>query len=175
MFDPTIFDNLKVAFENQLYDLDNLDGTIRITGRTDRVEMSVMSREFAICFALAEEPDISAEIRLEATVADLSAEILELKGERPGCLLRICFGIEVSRTEAEQACVQIDQILQEIWPGVPLVQTLSRIYGRDRDSYRNEAELRFERKIDEDQMEDIPELISHSMRSLEELKSQLLS
>ncbi|KHF34038.1 hypothetical protein CM49_03708 [Paenibacillus sp. P1XP2] len=79
MFDPTIFENLKVALENQLYDLDNIDGLIRIIGRDDRLEMSVMSREFAIRFELAGRPEVFAEIRLEASLADLSAEILEIE------------------------------------------------------------------------------------------------
>ncbi|MCJ8014049.1 hypothetical protein MUG84_20170 [Paenibacillus sp. KQZ6P-2] len=171
MFDPTIFDNLKVAFENQLYDLDNLDGAIRITGRTDRMEMSVMARDFAIRFELTGEPDISAEIRLEASLTDLAAEILELKGEQPGCFLTIGFGMKVSRAEAERECGQIESILKEIWQEIPLVQTLSHVYGVDSDIYRNEAELRFQRKIDEDQMEDIPELILHVLRSMEVLKS----
>ncbi|MBE9917646.1 hypothetical protein G8C92_26885 [Paenibacillus donghaensis] len=171
MFDPTIFDNLKVAFENQLYDLDNLDGLIRITGRTDRLEMSVMSREFAIRFELAAAPGIFAEIRLEASLADLAAEILELKGESPGCALRIGFGMTGVRAETD--CEKIGQILQEIWPGIPLVQTLSRVYGQASDVYDNAAELRFGRKINEEQMQDISELITHALRTLEELTINL--
>lgn len=52
MFDPTVFDNLKVAMENAVYDLDNLDSRIDITQRIDRLEMSVMSREFGVQFRL---------------------------------------------------------------------------------------------------------------------------
>ncbi|MDR0268176.1 hypothetical protein [Paenibacillus sp.] len=168
MFDPTMFDNLKVAFENQLYDLDNLDGAIRITGRTDRLEMSVMSREFAIRFELTGVPEVYAEIRLEASLADLAAEIMELKGESPGCELRICFGMDGIREETD--CGNIERILEKIWPEIPFVQTLSRIYGQVSDGFRNEAELRFQRKIGEEQMEDIPEIIEHVQRTLEELK-----
>lgn len=172
MFDPTIVENLKVAFENQLYDLDNLDGRIRITGRKDLMDMSVMSREFAIKFELAEDPSaVFAEIRLQASLADLAAEILELEGKRPGCELRICFGMDVSRPE--EGCGRIEHLLKEIWPEVPLVQTLSRIYGANREGWTNEAELRFQRKIDEEQMGDIPEMISHAMRSLQELRGLL--
>ncbi len=172
MFDPTIVENLKVAFENQLYDLDNLDGRIRITGRKDLLDMSVMSREFAIKFELAEDTSVFAEIRLQASLADLAAEILEQEGKRPGCELRICFAMHVSRPEEE--CGRIEQLLKEIWPEVPLVQTLSRIYGANREGWMNEAELRFQRKIDEEQMEDIPEMISHAMRTLQELRGLLI-
>ena len=44
MFDPTVFDNLKVAVENEFYDLDNLDRIIDITNRRDLLDMAVMSR-----------------------------------------------------------------------------------------------------------------------------------
>ena len=52
MFDPTVYDNLKVAFENYLYDLDNLDESIHITHRKDQLEMASMSREFILQFSL---------------------------------------------------------------------------------------------------------------------------
>ncbi|PQP87056.1 hypothetical protein CPT76_26000, partial [Paenibacillus sp. AR247] len=77
MFDPSIFDNLKVAVENLVYDLDNLDGVVRVTGRDDRMEMSVMSREFAIRFVRSGNEAVTAEIGLAASLADLAAELLE--------------------------------------------------------------------------------------------------
>lgn len=97
MYDPTVYDNLKVAFENTLYDLDNLDGTIQMVNRLDRMEMSVMSREFVIQFVLAEYTDITAEISLEASLQDLAAEILEVPGEEPGCTLRLRFYMPINR------------------------------------------------------------------------------
>ena len=33
MYDPTVFENLKVAFENQVYDLDTIEREIRIINR----------------------------------------------------------------------------------------------------------------------------------------------
>ena len=33
MYDPTIFENLKVAFENHVYDLDNIERKIDIKNR----------------------------------------------------------------------------------------------------------------------------------------------
>jgi len=167
MFDPTIFENLKVALENQLYDLDNIDEAIRIIGRDDRLEMSVMSREFAIRFELAGRPKVFAEMRLEASLADLSAEILEIEDARPGCRLKIGFGMSV--TEAETECGEIERILKTIWPDIPLVQTLTRVYGAAGGGYENKAELRFQRKIDEEQMGDLPELIQYVLQSLAEL------
>lgn len=168
MFDPSIFDNLKVAFENQLYDLDNLERTIRVTNRIDRMEMSVMSREFAIQFVLAGDERITAEIRLEASLVDLAAELLETKDGNPGCTLRLRFYMQVG---AQEECGQVQQILHRIWPELTSLQTLSCIYGHDPAVWRNTAELMFDRKINEDQMGDIPELIEHVLRTLTELQA----
>ncbi|MHA7962595.1 hypothetical protein ACX93W_00520 [Paenibacillus sp. CAU 1782] len=35
-FHPTVFENIKVALENELYDMDNLDGLVTVSGRSDR-------------------------------------------------------------------------------------------------------------------------------------------
>ncbi|KHF34037.1 hypothetical protein CM49_03707 [Paenibacillus sp. P1XP2] len=71
--------------------------------------------------------------------------------------------------EAETECGEIERILKTIWPDIPLVQTLTRVYGAASGGYENKAELRFQRKIDEEQMGDLPELIQYVLRSLAEL------
>ncbi|GAF08508.1 hypothetical protein [Paenibacillus pini] len=177
MFDPTVFENLKVALENQLYDLDNLDGIIRITNRTDRMEMSVMAREFALQFELIHGGEIKAEIRLMASLQDLAAEILEMKDQSPGCKLVIRFDMEVVPSQVGQGlskplqCDKIEKIMKQHWPDLTLVQTVSCMYGKEPVQCNITAELTFNRKINEDQMDDIPELIEHvvdTLRTLEE-------
>ncbi|WP_328802287.1 hypothetical protein T3H97_08705 [Paenibacillus sp. LX16] len=168
MFDPTVFDNLKVAMENTVYDLDNLDSRIDITQRIDRLEMSVMSREFAVQFRLREHPGVTAEIQLKADLNNLAAEILEIKDQTPGCVLLLSFYMEIH--EVESQCSRIENILTEIWkPDLRPVQTLSQIYGEKMSTYQNRIELRFSRQINEDQMEDIPELLEHILLTLMEL------
>jgi len=169
LFDPTIFDNLKVAIENQVYDLDNLDEIIRITNRIDRLELSVMARTFALQFALVDRLDIVAEIRLDTTLQDLAGEILEMPGETPACTLRIRFCMEVE--EPETMCGHIDEILHSVWePELPPVQTLSFAYGEAKPVYRNVAEVHFNRRVNEDHMEDIPNLLDHMLQTLAGLK-----
>ncbi|WP_274654739.1 hypothetical protein [Paenibacillus humicola] len=171
MFDPTIFENLKVAFENQLYDLDNLSRQIDIVDRTDRLEMSVMSRTFALRFGLADKKAVTGEIRLEASLQDLAAEILETPNETPGCTLLVRFHLHVRDAAAQ--CEAVQETLQRIWqPETPPVQRLSFVYGEERSGYSNTAELRFGRKINEDQMGDIPELVDHILRTLAELNER---
>nr|WP_183597366.1 hypothetical protein [Paenibacillus phyllosphaerae] len=168
MFDPTIFENLKVAFENQLYDLDTLEQTITITGRADRIDMAVMSRECTLLFELREHKDVTAEVTLTTSLKDLAAELLEQEGASPGCRLLLRFHLNV---RGEQAiCAELGRIVQQIWElEQPPVQRLSFVYGEEPTIYRNTIEVDFGRTINEDQMEDIPSLLAYMVRSLEEL------
>lgn len=168
MFDPTVFDNLKVAIENQIYDLDNLDEIIRIVHREDRLEMAVMSRHFALRFHRTEQPAITAEIRLAASLQDLASEILEQPGQEPSCTLTLQF--ELKLRELEPYCTQIEHVMQTIWEPVRSpTQSLTFIYGHEPVIYHNRIELQFHRKINENQMEDIPDLIEHMLQTLSEM------
>ncbi|GLX68766.1 hypothetical protein [Paenibacillus glycanilyticus] len=177
LFDPTIYDNLKVALENQLYDLDNLDERIRIVNRVDRLDMAVMSRDFSLRFILAggdRAKRVAAEIRLDTSLRDLATELLELQdGEPPGCGLRLIFHLTVA--DAELECPRIEAAVREHWGAeLLLTQTLCFVYGGERESsngrYKNTVELRFNRRIDEEQMNDLPELIEHMLLTLETLE-----
>jgi hypothetical protein len=169
MFDPTVFENLKVAFENQLYDLDNLAGQIRIINRVDRLDLSVLSREFALRLKLADHGSVHAEIRLEASLKDLAAEILETPDGTPGCALSLRFYLDVEDVKGQ--CQRIEQILQDIWqPESPPVQTLSFVFGEERVIHTDTVELKFHRQINEEQMGDIPELIEHVLHTLAALE-----
>nr|WP_138753616.1 hypothetical protein [Paenibacillus sinopodophylli] len=169
MFDPTVFDNLKVAFENQLYDLDTLDRKIDIINRIDRMEMAVMSREFALQFRLAGRSAVSAEVQLSSSLKDLAAEILEWKGETPSCSLRLRFVMKLH--QIDEQCEQIEQIMMRIWePDAPPTQTISYVYGAPNSMYTNVIELAFSRKINEEQMDDIEGLVNHMLQTLTKLE-----
>lgn len=169
MFDPTVFENLKVAFENQLYDLDTLDRKIDIINRVDRMEMAVMSREFALQFRLAGRSAVTAEVQLTASLKDLAAEILEWKEETPSCSLRLRFAMKLHHIDEQ--CIQIEQIMQRIWePETPATQTISYIYGEPDPIYSNVIELAFSRRINEEQMDDIEGLVKHMLQTLAKLE-----
>lgn len=168
MFDPTVFENLKVAFENRLYDLDTLDRKIDITNRIDRLDMAVMSREFTLQFKLAERPEAFAEIQLTASLKELAAEILELKGEEPACTLRLRFHMQVRNMDEQ--CREVEQIMQRIWePELAPTQTISYLFGAEEPIYTNVIELNFNRKISEEQMDDIRDLVKHMLQTLKKL------
>ncbi|WP_432361163.1 hypothetical protein [Sporosarcina sp. UB5] len=162
MYDPTVFENLKVAFENRVYDLDTIEREIRIINRSDQMDFAILARRFAVQFTLYHLEDVSAEIILEASLQDLADEILETPGGNPGCSLTLHFQKHVRRREAEQ-CELIEETLSDIWENeVLVVQTLSFLYGEDEPGYLNNIEVKFRTKINEDNMREIPDFI-HSI------------
>ncbi|KIL37277.1 hypothetical protein SD71_00770 [Cohnella kolymensis] len=170
MFDPTVFENLKVAFENQLYDLDNLSGRIKIINRTDQLVMSNMSREFTLQFELADQSKVTGEIHLQASLEDLAVEILEIPGETPGCTLTLRFYLQVE--DAQEQCPQVEEVLQAIWKQEHRpTQIISFVYGEEPAVYTDIVEMKFHRKVNEDQMGDIPDLIQHVLKTITELGS----
>ena len=170
MYDPTIFENLKVAFENHVYDLDNLDRKIDIMNRRDRMDFAVLNRDFAIQFALADQPDVTAEIRLAASVKELAEEILEVASEQIGCALSVRFIKTVHNVAKE--CPQIEQVLNTIWETeVQLTQTLSFVHGQQQPGYQNMIDMQFKSKISEEHMGELADFLNHVLQSLEVLNT----
>lgn len=163
MFDPTIYDNLKVGFENALYDLDNLDEIIQVTGRKDIIEMAAMSRELVLQCCLRGQPEVTAEVILKSSLSDLAAEILEMPDSRPGCHLQLRYELLVQDPGA--SCPVIHSILDESWPGQRVELEVHYTYGGS-DGYRITADVHFVRTVNEEQMEDITELCDHMIQVL---------
>lgn len=168
MYHPTIFENLKVAFENYIYDLDNLEQEILITNRVDRMDFSVLARYFAIEFTLVNQPDVTAEIILEASLEELSAEILENPGTTPGCNLLLRFYKRVENVTKQ--CKQIEQALKDIWDReLQITQTLSFVYEQGSSTYLDIIEVGFNHKINEEHMDDIADFLEHVLETLDVL------
>ncbi|MGD0033625.1 MULTISPECIES: hypothetical protein [Paenibacillus] len=167
MFDPTVYDNLKVGFENYLYDLDNLDEIIHISNRKDSLEMASMSREFVLQFVLREHSEVKGEIILRSSLEALAAEILESPGSQPGCRLELRFSQETP--EPDRLCPAIRSIIQVSWPGQRLVQDIHFVYGEEPIRYNVSSHVYFDRNVNEDQMGDIPELCEHLVNVLKKL------
>lgn len=183
LFDPVIFENLKVAMENQLYDLDNLDGRITIINRQDLLDLAIMSRTWSLAFTFPQhmpQPLLRAEIVLRSSVQDLADEILQREGAAPACTLLLRFTCKVEQPAI--SCPQIEQLISMIWQReLGLKQQLSAFYGAETASsgqgeqwlplyYENVIELPFTRRINEDQMEDIEALLEHAILTLEGLE-----
>lgn len=171
IYDPTVFENLKVAFENHVYDLDNLDRKIKIINRVDRMDLSILARDFAIEFMLLDQPHVTAEIVLKSSLKDLAGEILEVPGANPGCSLLLRFNKHVHNV-AEQ-CEQIEQALYAIWEDdIQLTQTLSFIYEQEASRFMNRIELNFKHQLNEENMGEIASFLNHVLETLKELNKR---
>lgn len=217
MFDPTIFDNLKVVLEGAVYDLDAMD-RVDIVERSDLLDVSALSRAYLIGFTLRNPPaaparedakrtklpvffrsevPIAARIRLQADLANLAAEILddrrllEPEGEGPVSIgNRLTIEFEVNWLGDKS--VAFAESPEEQWPawikslkdhGEQAEARMRDIWGanpriRQRMSFdTDEVPMRclqtwtveFKRKINEDQINDITELLDHVLRTLIEL------
>lgn len=168
MFHPTVFENIKVSLENQIYDYDNLDEILTITDRSDSLDLALMSREFTLAFRLTASTRITNEIVLRSSVKELGEEILETPDTVPGCRLLLRFYMEVDEPSAQ--CPAYERILRSIWgPDLTPVQTLSFRFGSG-GAYSNCIVLPFNRPINEEQMEDLPDLLKFLLRSAEEME-----
>lgn len=168
MYDPTIFENLKVAFENHVYDLDNIDGKINITNRVDQIDLSILARKFAIQFILVDRQAITAEIVLKASLEDLAGEILEILGGNIGCSLIVRFNKDIQNVPIQ--CENIERALNDIWENeIQITQTLSFVYNKDDSRYLNTIEIEFVHKINEEHMEDIADFLDHVLETMEVL------
>ncbi|MCC2686616.1 MAG: hypothetical protein K0R75_3515 [Paenibacillaceae bacterium] len=168
MFDPTIFDNMKVVLEGAVYDLD-LSGKFVVTDRVDRIELSTMSRTYSIQFCEQGKGECHAEIALEAGISDLAAELMQVKNSAPGCLLAIRFRHYIRSVED---CLDVGLAFEDIWQGRPSIhQTISFVYDpMERPKrFMDLIELQFDRKLDEAQIDDFPELVRHVVISLQKL------
>ncbi|MFC7366723.1 MULTISPECIES: hypothetical protein [Bhargavaea] len=151
MSDPTIFENLKVAFENHLYNLDNLEGRILVTGRSDLMDVADLSRTLIIRFVRTDLPDIPVEVELSASASDLAGEILEIPETEPGVTLRVRF--EKPVTDPAEQCEKIGVILTDLWErDIRLTQTLSFDYPQGEKGWTNRVEAVFNTRLDEDHM-----------------------
>lgn len=170
MNDPTHFENLKVAFENRLYDLDNIQESILITNRSDLLDLADLSRKLTIELELRGRPEIRAEIVLEATVKELAGEIMEVPDIAPGCSLSLFFYKEIS--EVERQYPLIEEALADIWESdVAIGQTLQFPYekGADTERFINMTEVRFLMMLSEEQMGEIVPFLEHVLESMEKL------
>ncbi|CAM3168464.1 hypothetical protein FITA111629_07445 [Filibacter tadaridae] len=168
MYDPTIFENLKVAFENHVYDLDNIERKIAITNRVDRMDFAILNRNFAIEFMLVGKPDVTAEIILKASVKDLAGEIMKLPRDNLGCSLSILFNKRVQNAAVQ--CKQVEQALNTIWENeIQLTQTLCFVFDQEESSYTDKIEVKFKAKINEENMGEIADFLYHVLETLEVL------
>ena len=169
MYHPTIFDNVKVAFENHMYDLDSLYRMIDITNRTDRMDFAIMGRDFTLQFTKPGKTGVTAEIGLRSSLKELAGEILEQSITGLGCTLSLKF-MKLIQDPSLQ-CERIEQLIKEIWETeFELTQTLSFVYGESENGFLNTIDMEFHHKMNEENIEDISDFLEYTLATLEVLQ-----
>jgi hypothetical protein len=171
MYDPSIFDNLKIVLEGAVYDRD-LDERWIVLGREDLIDLAQMSRTFRIRFSAKPSPGVVATVTLGSELKDFAAEWLQQKSFTPGCFLEVSF---LTSLKDSDLCATIAQQLTGIWGGRPIIrQHLSFPYPQQTVGYQNDISLHFDRKIDESNISDIDSMLDHVSLSLEYLNNMHL-
>lgn len=171
MFDPTIFDNLKVVAEGAVYDLD-LQGEILVTNRMDQIDLAKLSRYYAVKFRKMDkgENSVHGELRIYAGVHDLSAEILENAADQTiGCNIEVVFLTTVK--DPNKDCEAAQSVLLDVWGKRPtIIQEISYNYNPLAPiRMNNTIILKFDRKIGEAQVDDLPIMVDYMIESIDHL------
>lgn len=168
MFDPTVFDNLKVVIEGEIYDLD-LSGAIQVIDRKDIVDLAKMSRSYEISFRNTEHNTvlIGATFKMHSDLGSLSGELLNNTSTILGCTVEVLFTMTIENPEVQ--CKQIEQELVGIWGSERgITQQISYIYGNS-SVIVNTITISFNRKVNEEHMDDLVELVSYILSTLNSL------
>ncbi|UOE92057.1 hypothetical protein [Alkalihalobacillus sp. LMS39] len=166
MFDPTIYENLKVVLEGELYDLD-LQGTIEIVNRKDLIDMATMSRIFSIEWKRTDQQTLypTAELVMTANLEDFALEKIDHDVHRSGCDIRVHL---IHYIANEEQCYTIKQKINTIWNNRPLItQKVYYDIGAKEKNQLCQTTLSFNRKINEENIKDLNGIISFTVHSLE--------
>ncbi|MGV3488530.1 MAG: hypothetical protein ACO1OC_08095 [Tuberibacillus sp.] len=167
MFDPTVFDNLKVVLEGAIYELD-FKGQISIVDRSDIVDLAKMSRAYSLTLA---NKHVEGLVEISTDVENWSGEIMEAGTDFP-CHLFIQFFMRIDDIDME--CSAIKFRLSQIWRTYKpkIEQQITFIYNNnvEKSIFHNQINLFFNEPIDESFITDIPHLISLVVETLNGLE-----
>lgn len=173
MFDPTIYDNLKVVLEGTLYDYDR-EGRVYVSGRRDLVDLATMSRSFRMELR-KQEGTCRAELELSSSLVDFASELrhMRLADELPGSMLRLTFWLAESAADQYEV---MDGYLQEQWGEVAEVvhqrTSVLRAGGATEHQGEYRITLNFRDKVDENNIQDISPLVEEFIKTIEYLDAK---
>ncbi|MGG2200142.1 MULTISPECIES: hypothetical protein [Paenibacillus] len=170
MFDPTIFDNLKVVLEGRLYDVD-AENRIRISGREDIVDLAAMSRKFCMRFA-RNGGTCQAAVTLASGLTDFAAErrIARLADRRPGADLLLTLDLP---RERRAHCAELHDYLTRLWgEEADIRHELTVLLQPEANEGPSEApetyriQLKFRQRIDESHIEELEQWLDIAVMCL---------
>ncbi|WP_456278663.1 hypothetical protein [Bacillus sp. AK128] len=167
MFDPTIFDNLKVVVEGAVYDRD-LEGELTVINRKDMIDLATMSRHYLITFKLPDQTRACCSWELASTVSQLSSELLVLNKEKMGCSTEITFKMDLDQSSGDVTGLQ--SIVSNVW-GDREIKT--KIISDFPETGQNEVEIKliFNRTIQEEDIDDLLDMFHYMEKTLHLLQA----
>lgn len=165
MFDPTIFDNLKVVLEGAVYDRD-LDGDWYVVDRKDIVDLATMSRQYSVSFQLLHKKNISCTWYLASTVEQLASELTNREESLHGCSTWVEFSINTHNTK--DMIQPAFNIISRIWEQRDIRCTILQTFPNSQD-VTIKVEVRFNRVIREEDIDDLQEMLHYMEDTLHAL------
>ncbi|KZZ84217.1 MULTISPECIES: hypothetical protein [Bacillaceae] len=169
MFDPTVFDNLKVVLEGAVYDLD-LEGYIEVNSRNDLVNLADMSRCWNIGFQeTGLQEGAAAEIELSIVADQLQAEWKKTTSYA-GCRLRIHYTLPAAADENGMAVLTA---IREIWGADAIVESeVSFDPFASQKMHRQTFTLSFSTMITEEHAGDLERLAESVFQTLKRINDE---
>ncbi len=167
MFDPTVFENLKVVLEGSVYDLD-LSGDIEISDRSDLVDLAKLSRAYTVALKKPKS-NIEGLLILANEAEGWAGEVLEDDYGPFSCELMIQFYLKIK--EVDHDCSGIRFRLNQIWKAFKprIEQHLSFEYGHESD-LTNQITLTLPFPIDESFIMELPSVLTKMVETLNSLE-----
>jgi hypothetical protein len=172
MFDPTIFDNLKVVLEGKIYDLDQEEEWL-VAGREDLFDIAGFGRTFRMRIQRPGKACI-AVLTLASGLVDFCAELrgLRLVGEAPGARLTLSFELPGDYTAQAD---KMGQRLATLWGDAAMVRQERTVPVLPRagfasplaDEGMHRIVLTFRQSLDERHLGDLDNLVMQVLASLQ--------
>jgi hypothetical protein len=162
MFDPTVFDNLKVIVEGYIYDLD-LEKEISVINRSDMIDLARMSRKFIITYSQVEKESPSVSFEIEMKQKQLSGE-LQRTINNPGCYLELTFQEEMNGQDYDELLLKK---LKRIWGDKHIITLfVTKEITSNLNIFHHRYQVYFQTTFGEDDLEGLLQIVDHSISLL---------
>ncbi|HZH60407.1 MAG TPA: hypothetical protein VEY70_12675 [Metabacillus sp.] len=161
MFDPTVFDNLKVVIEGYIYEMD-IDHQISVTDRSDIIDLATMSRKYSISFKGIKKKRRIAKLQIEMPHHELSGELLQTK-LKPGCIVKLFF---LETQDSKEYDEILYKKLKKSWGDHPVTLFLTKEITASSYIYHHKYQVEFQTSFGEDDLEELVKIVDYAIALL---------
>lgn len=176
MYDPTIFDNLKIVVEGGLYDLER-DNRLQIRDRHDRIDLASMGRTFNMSCLLPDADNLLMEVELASELTDFAAELARMRivePSPPGCQITIRYRFDPWTEDAVAKTLRMTRLVQESWSeDLEIHHTVETTIQQTSRQTSLTTSVRFLRKIDERHIDGLEAMLEHAIVTGQRMKREI--